>query len=250
MIFFRVIPILLLENENCIKTIKFKKKIYLGDPINIVKIYSQLGVDEILINDISDIDKPNFKLLKNISEESFVPLSYGGGVKNLKDIEKILSYGYEKIIFNSLVFENYHFVEKAIKEFGSSSISISVNLKFNFFRKLKLFNRKKNKFYNEDIINHIKKINQLAPCETLLTFVDLEGTKKGYDKDLIKNYFNLIKTNVIINGGAKDINDFKFLNMLGASGGVASSLFSFKNNNESVLVNYLTKLEIDEINKS
>ena len=60
----------------------------------------------------------------------------------------------------------------------------------------------------------------------------------------------MIKTNVIINGGAKDINDFKFLNMLGASGGVASSLFSFKNNNESVLVNYLTKLEIDEINKS
>ena len=68
MIFFRVIPLLLLEDESCIKTIKFKKKIYLGDPINIVKIYSELGVDEILINDISDIDKPNFKLLKNISE--------------------------------------------------------------------------------------------------------------------------------------------------------------------------------------
>ena len=250
MIFFRVIPLLLLENESCIKTIKFKKKVYLGDPINIVKIYSELGVDEILINDISDIDKPNFKLLKNISEESFVPLSYGGGVKNLTDIEKILSYGYEKILFNSLVFENYDFIETAIKEFGSSSISISVNLKFNFFRKLKLFNRKKKKFYNEDIINHLEKINQLGPSETLLTFVDLEGTKKGYNKELIKNYLKFIKTNVIINGGAKDINDFKFLNMLGVSGGVASSLFSFKNNNESVLVNYLTKFEIDEINKS
>ena len=142
MIFFRVIPILLLENDSCIKTIKFKK-IYLGDPINIVKIYSELGVDEILINDISDIDKPNFKLLKNISEESFVPLSYGGGVENLNDIEKILSYGYERILFNSLVFEDLSFVKKAIKEFGSSSISISVNLKQNFFRKLKLFNRKK-----------------------------------------------------------------------------------------------------------
>lgn len=249
MIFFRVIPLLLLENEGCIKTIRFNKKIYLGDPINIVKIYSELGVDEILINDISRADEPNYKLLKNISEESFVPLSYGGGVKSLNDIEKILSYGYEKILFNSQVFENYSFVEKAIKEFGSSSISISVNLKFNFFRRLKIFNKKKNNFYKEDIEDHLEKINQLCPCETLLTFVDLEGTQKGYDKDLIKKYFKIIKTNLIINGGAKDINDFKFLNKLGASGGVASSLFSFRKNNESVLVNYLTKYEIDEINR-
>ena len=72
-----------------------------------------------------------------------MPLSYGGGVKNLTDIEKNFIFGYEKILFNSLVFENYDFIESAIKEFGSSSISISVNLKFNFFRKLKLFNRKK-----------------------------------------------------------------------------------------------------------
>ena len=249
MIFFRVIPLLLLENESCIKTLKFKKKIYLGDPINIVKIYSELGVDEILLNDISIIDKPNFNLLKNISEESFVPLSYGGGVKTFKDIEKILSFGYEKICFNSLVYENYNFIEKAIKEFGSSSISVSVNLKYNFFRKLKLFNKKKNKFYDEDIENHFEKINKLGPCETLLTFVDLEGTKKGYNKELIKKYIKILKTNLIINGGAKDVDDFKFLNKLGASGGVASSLFSFKNNNESVLVNYLSKLEIDEINK-
>tara|TARA_A100001015_G_scaffold236692_1_gene269023 strand:+ start:7479 stop:8228 length:750 start_codon:yes stop_codon:yes gene_type:complete len=249
MIFFRVIPLLLLENESCIKTLKFKKKIYLGDPINIVKIYSELGVDEILLNDISIIDKPNFKLLKNISEESFVPLSYGGGVKTFEDIEKILSFGYEKICFNSLVYENYNFIENAIKEFGNSSISISVNLKYNFFRKLKLFNKKKNKFYDENIKNHLEKINQLGPCETLLTFVDLEGSKKGYNKELIKKYFKILKTNLIINGGAKDVDDFKFLNKLGASGGVASSLFSFKNNNESVLVNYLSKLEIDEINK-
>lgn len=249
MIYFRVIPLLLLENESCIKTLKYKKKIYLGDPINIVKIFNELGVDEILINDISDIDKPNFNLLKKISEESFVPLSYGGGVKNFYDIEKILSYGFEKICFNTLVFENYDFVKKAIKEFGSSSISVSINLKYNFFKRLKLFNRKKNKFYQDDIEIHLKKINLLGPCETLLTFVDLEGTKKGYNKELIEKYFKILKTNIIINGGAKDIDDFKFLNNLGVSGGVASSLFSFKNNNESVLVNYLSKLEIDEINK-
>ena len=248
MIFFRVIPLLLLENDNCIKTVKFKKKIYLGDPINIVKIFSELGVDEILINDISKIDKPNFKLLKQISEESFVPLSYGGGVKNLNDIEKILSYGYEKICFNSLLFENYDFIKKAIKEFGSSSISISVNLKYNFFKKLKIFNKKKNIFYKEDIISHLEKINSIGPCETLLTFVDLEGTRQGYDKELIKKFSGILKTNIIINGGAKNISDFKFLNNLGVSGGVASSLFSFKNNNESVLVNYLSKAEIDEIN--
>ncbi len=248
MIYFRVIPLLLLEDESCIKTIKFKKKIYLGDPINIVKIYSELGVDEILINDISSNDRPNFQLLKKISEEAFVPLSYGGGIKTLEDIEKILSFGYEKIIFNSLVIENYPFIKDAIQQFGSSTISISVNLKYNFFNNLKLYNRKKNTFYKEIIETHLEKINLLQPSETLITFVDLEGTRKGYDRKLIEKYFKILKTNVIINGGAKNIEDFKFLNKLGASGAVASSLFSFKSNNESVLVNYLSKSEIDIIN--
>jgi imidazole glycerol-phosphate synthase subunit HisF len=248
MIFFRIIPILLIENQNCIKTIKFKKKIYLGDPINIVKIYSELGVDEILINDISNSDIPDFKLLKQISEESFVPLSYGGGVKSFNDIEKILSYGYEKICFNSLVFKKFEFIEKAIKEFGNSSISISVNLKKNFIKKLRLFNNKKKSFYNDTIENHLEKINMLNPSETLLTFVDLEGTRSGYDKELISKYSKIIKTNLIINGGAKKIDDFIFLKNLDISGGVASSLFSFKGNNESVLVNYLSNEEIEKIN--
>jgi imidazole glycerol-phosphate synthase subunit HisF len=248
MIFFRIIPILLIENQNCIKTIKFKKKIYLGDPINIVKIYSELGVDEILINDISNSDIPDFELLKQISEESFVPLSYGGGVKSFNDIEKILSYGYEKICFNSLVFEKFEFIKKAIKEFGNSSISISVNLKKNFIKKLRLFNNKKKSFYNDTIENHLEKINMLNPSETLLTFVDLEGTRSGYDKELISKYSKIIKTNLIINGGAKEINDFIFLKNLDISGGVASSLFSFKGNNESVLVNYLSNEEIEKIN--
>lgn len=248
MIFFRIIPILLIENQNCIKTIKFKKKIYLGDPINIVKIYSELGVDEIVINDISNSDIADFKLLKQISEESFVPLTYGGGVKTFNDIEKILSYGYEKISFNSLVFDNFKFVEKAIKEFGNSSISISVNLKKNFIKKLRLFNNKKNSFYNNTIENHLEKINMLNPSETLLTFVDLEGTRSGYDKKLISKYSKIIKTNLIINGGAKEINDFIFLKNLDISGGVASSLFSFKGNNESVLINYLSNEEIEKIN--
>lgn len=250
MIYFRLIPLILLEDQSCIKTIKYKKKIYLGDPINIIKIYNDLGVDEILINDISKNDNPNFKLLKNISEEAFFPLSYGGGVKNLYDVEKILSYGYEKILFNSMTFENFKFVEKAIQEFGNSSISISMNLKYNFFNKLKLYNKKKNKFFDIQIVDYIDKINNLNPCEILINFVDLEGTRSGYNKELVKYFFKIIKSNLLINGGAKDINDFIFLKKLGISGGVASSLFSFKNNNESLLVNYLSQKEIDIVNKS
>ena len=88
----------------------------------------------------------------------------------------------------------------------------------------------------------------LNPSETLLTFVDLEGTRSGYDKELISKYSKIIKTNLIINGGAKEINDFIFLKNLDISGGVASSLFSFKGNNESVLVNYLSNEEIEKIN--
>ena len=145
MIFFRVIPVILIDDNDCIKTIKFNKRIYLGDPINIIKIFNDLGVDEIIIINISK-KSTDYGLLKEMSEESFVPLTFGGGIKSINSIEKILSIGFEKVILNSCFYNNFDFLKDAIKIFGSSSISLSINLKKNIFKRFYLYDHLKKKY--------------------------------------------------------------------------------------------------------
>ena len=254
MIFFRVIPLILINNQECFKSIKYKKKIYLGDPINIIKIFNDLGVDEIIIINLSNEIDSQFKYLKHLSEESFVPLTFGGGIRKLDDIEKILSIGYEKVSLNSTFYNDINFVKSATSEFGTSSISISVNLKKNIFGKYYLYDH-----YHKKIIKNInldrclENLDQIEVSEVCFNFVDREGMRVGYDFETIEIIKKYMKNkNFIINGGAKDLNDFLFLKKNNFSGAVASSLFSFMNSNESILINYISENDrkiIDENTK-
>ena len=105
----RVIPILLLKNNGLVKTIKFKNPTYIGDPLNSVRIFNEKEVDELAFLDISaSIENrgPNFKLLEDIAEEAFMPMSYGGGITNMDEIKKLFNIGFEKIILNSSIYKN------------------------------------------------------------------------------------------------------------------------------------------------
>ena len=241
MIFFRIIPLILINDRECFKSVKYKDKIYLGDPINIIKIFNDLDVDEIIINNLSNKLNEEFNYLKQLSEESFVPLTFGGGIKNLKDIEKILRLGYEKISLNSSFYNDIDFVKSAISEFGTSSISISINLKKNIFGKYYLYDHHYKKIIKKiDLIKCLESLDQIEVSEVSFNFVDREGLRIGYDYETIKIIKQYKKNkNFIVNGGAKDINDFLFLKENNFSGAVASSLFSFMNTNESILINYI-----------
>ena len=112
----RVIPTLLLSNGGVVKTTQFKNPIYVGDPINAIKIFNEKEVDEMVIMDIDATikkRKPNFKLLEDIASEAFFPLSYGGGLNDLNDIKKIYSIGFEKIILNSAAISNPEIVSQS-----------------------------------------------------------------------------------------------------------------------------------------
>lgn len=249
MIYFRVIPTLLLENNSCIKTIKFKKKIYLGDPINIVKIFNKLGADEIILYDITKDNNINFQLLKNFSEEAFMPLSYGGKIKSLNDIERILSYGYEKIVLNSCFYNNFNFINSAILQFGTSSVSLCVNLKKNIFGSYYLYDHFKNRIiYSMNLKKILLKLKNINVAEICFNFVDREGMRSGYDIQTMKEINTILgNKNIIINGGAKDVDDLIRIKKIGLNGAVASSIFSFLKSNESILINYISKDERDMI---
>ena len=128
----RVIPALLLKGEGFFKTTKFKNPSYIGDPINAIKIFNDKEVDEIMVLDIEAskiMKKPNFDLIANFSAECFMPLTYGGGISSLRDVEKLFSIGVEKVCLQSLVFDNLNLLKEMINSFGSSSIVVSLDVK-------------------------------------------------------------------------------------------------------------------------
>jgi cyclase len=239
MIQFRVIPIILIDGQACYKTIKFNKKIYLGDPINIIKIFNDLEVDELMIFDISKSKDINYKILEKISQESFIPLTYGGKIKNRNDVTNIINLGFEKISINTMAIENQTLVKEIIEQFGSSTISISINLKKNIFNKYKIYNhflKKKMKFH---FIEYIKNIDKLNPSEIVVTFVDTEGMQSGFDINVVKEIKKNINSNLVVNGGLRNFKEIIDIKNLGLSGVGASRFFFFKESLDSILINYI-----------
>ena len=137
----RIIPILLIENKNLVKTINFKNKIYVGDPLNAIKIFNEKFVDELIILDINQNkteNKIDFQFLKDLFSECFIPVTYGGGISKLADADKILKLGVEKICLNSAVLENKNIIKEFAKNFGSQSIVASIDIKKDIFSNLVL----------------------------------------------------------------------------------------------------------------
>ena len=128
----RIIPSLLLQDGGLVKTQKFDKPRYLGDPVNAVKIFNNKGVDELCILDISAPrtgGEPDYDLLHDIATEAFMPLSYGGGVHSLEQIQRLFAIGYEKVILNTALVETPDLIREAVAYAGSQSIVASIDVK-------------------------------------------------------------------------------------------------------------------------
>ena len=180
----RVIPILQLNNDELVKSIKYKNHKYVGDPINAVKIFNEIQVDEIILLDIFQSKKSldlNYEIIKDIADECRMPFTYGGGIKNIDQVEKLFSLGVEKISINTSALENHEFIKTLSKVFGSQSIVVSLDIKKDFFGKRKLYNWKKNKMLSEDIVDQIKKYTEYGAGEILINDVSNEGTLSGFD---------------------------------------------------------------------
>ena len=134
----RIIPCLLLRNESLVKTVRFKKFGYIGDPVNTCRIFNELEVDELAFLDIlasREKREPNFEILHEIANECFMPLSYGGGIRSLQTAERIFNIGFEKIILNTYPFENPSIITELAEAFGSQSVILSIDVKKNLWGK-------------------------------------------------------------------------------------------------------------------
>ncbi len=238
----RLIPCLLLKDTGLVKTISFNKFNYVGDPINTCRIFNELEVDELTFLDIRasvENKEPNYKVLQEISAECFMPVSYGGGIRNLQQVEKILSIGFEKVIINTTALENRKIITEIADNFGSQSLIISVDYRKNLFGKYQVFGNSGNKNYKMHPVEWASEVMNLGAGEILLTSIDREGTWKGFDVELIKLVTDKVKLPVIANGGAGSIDDIAdVVNNGGASAVALGSMVVYQAKDMGVLINF------------
>ncbi|MCG7856218.1 AglZ/HisF2 family acetamidino modification protein [Flavihumibacter sediminis] len=245
----RVIPVLLLHDGGLVKSIKFKDYKYVGDPINAVKIFNEKGVDEIVILDINASREqrgPDFAKLSQIASEAFVPLAYGGGIKNIDEVEKLFYLGVEKVIFNYMAFTNPSLITSVAKMVGSQSVVASIDIKSTIFGKNKVVILNGTESKHIDPVEYARRLVNAGAGEIFLNIVNRDGTYKGYDLEIIRSVSNAIEVPVIACGGASSIEDFRLAVENGASAVAAGSFFVFQRPHNAVLISYPSQQELKE----
>jgi cyclase len=247
----RIIPCLLLRNNGLVKTVKFRESTYIGDPINTVKIFNEKEVDEIFFLDIDATKlrkEPPYELIQNIASECFMPFAYGGGINSLQQIERIIKSGAEKVIINTQAFLTPGFLKDAVRQFGSSTIAVSVDVKKEFLRGYVVYVKGGTLSTGMNPLEYARKIENEGAGEILINSIDRDGIMEGYDIELIKNISSAIRIPVIACGGAGKLGDFsQAIKEGGASAVAAGSFFVFHGKRRAVLITYPSYSEISDL---
>jgi len=247
----RVIPVLLLKDGGLVKTLKFDKPKYLGDPINAVKIFNEKEVDELVLLDIRatlERREPNYDLIRDIASECFMPLSYGGGITELEQIRRLLEIGIEKVVLNTAALVNSNFVADAAKAFGSSTIVVSVDVRKNIWGKYEVFSKSGTLNSKETPVDVARKMEAMGAGEIFLNAIDRDGTMSGYDITLIRAVSGGVMLPVVACGGAGGLNDFKVAVEEGKASAVAAgSMFVFHGVHRAVLISYPSPQELKSV---
>ena len=253
MISQRLIVGLQIYKSKLIKTEQFKKSnsTYLGDVLNAVRIFNEKKVDELIIYDLtaSKTKEIDFSLLEKISRLSRMPLCYGGGIDSSGKAKKLSSLGFEKLSFNSLLYDDLNKINQISKIIGRQSIVLSVDYKKiddEYFC-----------FKNSGTINTEVKIDNLHNYnyedfagEIILNDINNDGSMMGYNSEVINKIYNNFKIPLTLSGGFKNLEDIKkIFNKFNIIGVCCSSYFVFKGTNKAVLLNYPDTEKIENIKR-
>lgn len=241
----RVIPCLQLIDDSLVKTVKFDNHGYIGDPINTVRIFNELEVDELCFLDIRasvQNREPNIELLHQIADECFMPLSYGGGVRSFEVAQKILSIGFEKIVLNTCAYRTPNVVKKISEHFGTQAVIGSIDVKKSMWGKYQVYINDGTEKLSIDPVQWAQKLEELGAGELLVTSIDRDGTWSGYDIDIVKKISQSVKVPVIANGGAGNVKHIGDVIKNGhASAAALGSMVVYQKKGMGVLVNFPDK---------
>jgi len=227
----RIIPCLDVDNGRVVKGVNFVDLVDAGDPVEQAKIYNAEGADELCFLDItasSDNRKTLLDVVQKTAENCFIPLTVGGGVRTLDDIAKLLHSGADKVSINTAAVQNRNLVREASNKYGASTIVVAVDAKKVKDQKWQVFTHGGRKATDIDVIDYCNEVEELGAGEILLTSMDRDGTKTGFDNDLLQAITSKLNIPVIASGGVGNLEHmYEGVAIGGASALLAASIFHF-----------------------
>ncbi len=227
----RIIPCLDVDNGRVVKGVNFIDLTDAGDPVEQAKLYYEGGADEICFLDITashEKRKAMLEVIKKTTQNCFIPITVGGGVSNLEDINNLLLSGADKVSINTAAVKNMKFIKEASKKFGAQCIVVAVDAKKVAEEKWEIFTHGGRNKTGIDAIEYAKIAQANGAGEILLTSMDKDGTKSGYDIKLLKEITSSLSIPVIASGGVGNLNHlYEGVKKGGASALLAASIFHF-----------------------
>lgn len=237
----RVIPVLLLRERALVKTRRFGRFRYIGDPTNTVRIFNELEVDELCLLDISAArtrQAPEFELLRDMASECFMPLAYGGGIADLETARRIFETGFEKIVINTAATEHPDLIAQVARIYGTQAVVAAIDVGHDWLGRSGVYVRGGSRRAHRDPVAWAKTLEQRGAGEILLTSIPREGSYAGFDLDLVRAVAGAVEIPVIAHGGAGELAHLRQAVDAGASAVALGSMVVYQKKDMGVLVNF------------
>lgn len=237
----RIIPCLLLRGRGLVKTKRFKEPVYVGDPVNAMRIFSEKEADEIVVLDIEasrEGREPNFELIAEMAGECFMPLAYGGGIRTIEQVRRLIRSGVEKVVINSAATESVRVIADAADVFGSQAVVASVDVKRGLLGGYKVVAKSATVEIKRNLGDYLDRLVAAGAGELFINSVDRDGTMAGYDLELVRQTAGKVRVPVVACGGAGVLSHFAEAMSAGASAVAAGSMFVFHGKHRAVLISY------------
>jgi imidazole glycerol-phosphate synthase subunit HisF len=243
----RVIPCLQVAGGELVKTRRFKDPLYLGDPINAVKLFNDLDCDELIVVDIRatlEEREPDYALIEEFASEAFMPLAYGGGINSVEQVRRILSIGFEKVVISTAAADG-KLISAAAAIFGSQSIVVSVDVRKTLLGRREVWTRSGTRSTGIEPRAYAAQMERYGAGELFVQSIDLEGARTGYDIALMKEISAAVNIPVIACGGAGSL---EHINLLLQSSSIAAAaagtMFVLHGKHSAPLISYPRPNEI------
>lgn len=242
----RIIPCLLVKDGGLVKGTRFSDYRYVGDPINAVKIFNEKEVDELTILDIDATAggrEPDYTMIANTAHECRMPLCYGGGVRTIEQIQRIIKLGVEKVAIGVAALENPRLISEGSRIVGSQSVAVILDVR-RTRKGYEVFTRNGSVPTGKAPVELGRHFEQIGAGEIIVNSVDDDGMMQGYDLKLVEMMYHAINVPLTVLGGAGSLDHIReLLSRFGQIGVAAGSLFVYKGKFRAVLINYPTAAE-------